>query len=70
MGTGDRIVRGVAGVWLCALAVSAALEDRRVTALTAAIAGLGLLGNAGSGFCGGNRALGIDSRPDATCSRD
>lgn len=61
MGDRDRIVRGVAGVWLLATALSAALDDRRVTATTLGIAGVGLLGNALSGRCGGNRLLGIDT---------
>ncbi len=73
MGRLDRIVRGVAGIWLLALAVSAVFDDRRTTAVTAAIAGGGLIGNAASGYCGGNSLLGIDTSSitetdDGACS--
>lgn len=61
MGDIDRIIRGVAGIWLLALAISAVLDERSVTATITAIAGLGLLGNAASGTCGGNLVLGIDT---------
>ncbi|WP_137283790.1 YgaP family membrane protein [Halorussus salinisoli] len=57
----DRIVRGVLGIWLVAVAISAYLDDQRVTAATAAIAGAGLLRNAQSQHCGGNALLGIDT---------
>lgn len=65
MGDRDRIIRGVAGIWLLAMAVSAALDDRRVAATTVGIAGMGLLGNALSGRCGGNLLLGIDTTGDS-----
>ena len=70
MGNGDRILRGVAGIWLLAVAASAMRAGRQVTAITAFIAGFGVLGNAASGFCGGNRLLGIDTTSDSTCPRD
>lgn len=57
----DRIGRGVAGIWLVAFAVSAARAGRRDAAATAGVAGLGLLQNAATGFCGGNRLFGIDT---------
>lgn len=57
----DRVVRGVLGIWLLAVAVSAFLDDRRTTAATTAIAGAGLLRNAQSGHCGGNALLSIDT---------
>ena len=57
----DRIVRGVAGVWLVVVAIAALLDDRRTTAATAAIAGAGLLFNYRTQFCGCNAALGIDT---------
>lgn len=65
MGNRDRIIRGVVGIWLVATALSAAFDERRITATTLGIAGLGLLGNAMSGRCGGNRLLGIDTTSDA-----
>lgn len=70
MGEVDRIIRGVAGIWLLAVAVSGFFAERRVVAITAAIAGFGLLGNAASGFCGGNLLLGIDTTADATGSKN
>ena len=66
----DRIVRGVLGSWLVAVAVAAFLDDRRVTAATAGIAGAGLLQNAATGFCGGNALLGIDTTSADSCSSE
>lgn len=66
----DRIVRGVLGIWLLAVAVAAFVADRRVTAVTAAIAASGLLFNATTRFCGGNYLLGIDTTDAASCSRE
>ncbi|UPV98889.1 DUF2892 domain-containing protein [Halorussus gelatinilyticus] len=60
----DRIVRGVLGIWLVAVAISAFLDEKRVTAATAAIAGAGLLRNAQAQHCGGNALLGIDTTSD------
>ncbi|UPV72862.1 DUF2892 domain-containing protein [Halorussus limi] len=60
----DRIVRGVLGTWLIAVAISAFLDEKRVTAATAAIAGAGLLRNAQAQHCGGNALLGIDTTAD------
>jgi hypothetical protein len=61
MSTADRVVRGVAGIWLLAMAVGAALDRRgTVTAITG-IAGLGLLSNSLTGHCGGNALLGLDT---------
>lgn len=57
----DRLVRGVAGIWLVVVAVAALLDDRRITAATAAVAGAGLLFNARTQFCGCNAAFGIDT---------
>lgn len=68
MGDLDRGIRGIVGIWLLALAVSALLDDRDRTAATAAIAGVGLIGNAISGTCGGNTLLDIDTRSDEPCS--
>ena len=68
MSDSDRIVRGVAGIWLLAMAVGALLDDRRVVAATTGIAGLGLLMNSATGHCGGNAALGIDTSGGAACS--
>lgn len=66
----DRLLRGVAGIWLLAVAISAVRANRRLTAVTTIIASLGLLGNAASGFCGGNRLLGIDTTSGAACPRE
>ncbi|WP_135852032.1 YgaP family membrane protein [Halorussus salinus] len=60
----DRIVRGVLGIWLVAVAISALFDEKRVTAATAAIAGAGLLRNAQAQHCGGNALLGIDTTSD------
>jgi len=60
----DRIVRGVLGIWLVAVAISALLDEKRVTAATAAIAGAGLLRNAQAQHCGGNALFGIDTTTD------
>ncbi|MCU4741007.1 DUF2892 domain-containing protein [Halobacteria archaeon AArc-m2/3/4] len=59
----DRIVRAVLGIWLVVVAVAAFRDgdDRRVTALTAAVAGAGLLFNVWTGFCGCNAVFGIDT---------
>ena len=59
--TVDRTVRGVSGVWLLAVAASALRAGRRTRAATAGIAGIGLLINAGVGFCGGNALFGVDT---------
>ncbi|PSP55934.1 DUF2892 domain-containing protein [Halobacteriales archaeon QS_1_67_19] len=61
LGRRDRITRGVLGIWLVAVAISAYRDDRDVTAATTAIAGAGLLQNAATGFCGGNALFGIDT---------
>lgn len=57
----DRIVRGVLGIWLVVVAVAAVLDNRRMTAAIAAIAGAGLLQNAMTGFCGCNAVFSIDT---------
>lgn len=51
---------------MLAMAVSAYRVGRRQTALATAIAGLGLVQNAWTGFCGGNWLLGIDSTDSCT----
>ncbi|AUV84078.1 DUF2892 domain-containing protein [Salinigranum rubrum] len=61
MSTADRVVRGVVGIWLLAMAVGAALDRRNVVAAIAGIAGAGLLSNSLTGHCGGNALLGIDT---------
>lgn len=57
----DRILRGVLGIWLVAVAVSALRVGRRTTAAIAGTAGVGLLQNAASGYCGGNSLFGLDT---------
>lgn len=70
VGGSDRIVRGVLGIWLLAVAIAAHFAERRVTAVTAAVAATGLLFNATTRFCGGNYLLGIDTTETASCSRE
>lgn len=60
----DRVLRGVLGIWLVSVAMSALRAGRRTTAAMAGVAGLGLLQNALTGFCGGNWVLGIDTKQD------
>lgn len=57
----DRIVRGVLGVWLLAVAVGAGLDGQRGKAFAAGIASAGLLFNVVTGWCGANAVLGVDS---------
>lgn len=57
----DRIVRGVLGTWLLAVAVSAVFDDQRGKAFAAGIASSGLLFNVVTGWCGANAVLGVDS---------
>ncbi|WP_231190146.1 DUF2892 domain-containing protein [Haladaptatus sp. DYF46] len=57
----DRVLRGVLGIWLVVIAVAAYRVQRRTTALITGIAGLGLLQNAATGYCGGNQLCGIDT---------
>ncbi|ELY40742.1 YgaP family membrane protein [Natronorubrum tibetense] len=66
----DRIVRGVLGIWLVVVGVAAYSEDERERAAIAAIAGLGLLQNVLTGFCGGNLLFGLDTTAgeDDACS--
>lgn len=57
----DRIVRGVTGIWLVFVALSAFRSGRRTIAAISGVAALGLLQNAAVGYCGGNRLFGIDT---------
>ena len=68
MSKGDRIIRGVVGIWLLAFSVGALLDNRRVIGVTAGIAGLGLVQNFVTGHCGGNALLGIDTSDGRSCS--
>ncbi|TYL38216.1 DUF2892 domain-containing protein [Natronococcus pandeyae] len=61
----DRIVRGVLGIWLLVVAVAAYTDDEHERAAIAGIAGLGLLQNTVTGFCGGNYLFGIDTTDDS-----
>lgn len=63
----DRVIRGVAGIWLLALSVGALLDNRRVIGITTGIAGLGLVQNFVTGYCGGNALLGIDTSAGESC---
>ena len=67
VGGKDRIVRGILGIWLVAVAAAAYWDDQSGRAAMAGIAGLGLLWNAVTRFCGGNYLLGIDTTTDS-CS--
>lgn len=60
----DRVLRGVLGIWLVVVAFAALHVGRRTTAAIAGIAGVGLLQNARTGFCGGNWLFGIDTSRD------
>ncbi|MBX0324368.1 DUF2892 domain-containing protein [Halomicroarcula sp. F13] len=57
----ERIGRGVLGIWLIVIAVGALRARRRTVAAIAGIAGIGLIQNAVTGFCGGNWLFNIDS---------
>ncbi|MBX0296654.1 YgaP family membrane protein [Haloarcula nitratireducens] len=59
--TVDRIIRGVVGIWLIMVAFTALRVRRRTTAAIVGIAGIGLLQNTVTGFCGFNGLLGLDS---------
>lgn len=61
----DRVIRGIVGSWLVVVAVAALLDDQRGTAAASAIAGIGLLFNWRTGFCGCNAALGIDTTDES-----
>ncbi|ELY61743.1 hypothetical protein C491_00425 [Natronococcus amylolyticus DSM 10524] len=61
----DRIARGVLGIWLVAVAAAAYRNGKRSRAAITGIAGLGLLQNATTCFCGGNYLLGIDTTTDS-----
>lgn len=68
----DRVFRGVLGVWLLVVALAALGVGRRTTAAIAGIAGIGLLQNAATGFCGCNWLLGLDTTAepcDGECGR-
>ncbi|MFC6767280.1 DUF2892 domain-containing protein [Natrinema soli] len=55
---------------MLAVAIAAHFAERRVTAVTAAVAATGSLFNATTRFCGGNYLLGIDTTETASCSRE
>lgn len=57
----DRKLRGVLGIWLIVMAVAGAIDDQPEKAVVAGVAGLGLLINWATGFCGGNALSGIDT---------
>ena len=61
----DRIVRGVLGIWLVVVAAAAYRNEKHERAAIAGIAGLGLLQNAVTCFCGGNYLFGIDTTTDS-----
>lgn len=68
MSDADRIIRGVVGIWLLAFSVGALLDNRCVVGITTGIAGLGLVQNFVTGYCGGNALLEIDTSVGESCS--
>lgn len=70
VGGGDRIIRGVLGIWLVVVALAAYLDDQRTKAAIAGIAGLGLLQNAWTQFCGCNALFGIDTTTPGSVSEE
>ncbi|WP_436345238.1 YgaP family membrane protein [Natronorubrum sp. FCH18a] len=67
VGGTDRIVRGILGIWLVVVAAAASQDGQRERAVIAGVAGLGLLWNALTRFCGGNYLLGVDTTTES-CS--
>jgi hypothetical protein len=61
----DRVARGLLAVVLTVVAVSALRGGRRRSALLAGLGALGFGFNTVSCFCGVNRALGLDTTPEA-----
>ncbi|EMA40152.1 YgaP family membrane protein [Halococcus hamelinensis] len=61
VGETDRVVRGVIGIWLVMTAISAFRSGRKTVCMVTGIAGLGLLQNALTGFCGANWLFGVDT---------
>lgn len=61
VGQFDRILRGIAGIWLVFVAISAFRDDQREKAIVALVAGAGLLYNWRTGHCGGNAVCGVDT---------
>lgn len=61
VGRFDRILRGIAGIWLVFIAISAFRDDQREKALVTGVAGAGLLYNWRTGHCGGNAMCGVDT---------
>lgn len=57
----DRTIRGVLGIWLLATAIAALGDEQPTKAATLAIAGVGLVVNWYTRFCGGNALFGIDT---------
>lgn len=57
----DRVLRGVIGIWLLMVALSALQSGQKARSLVAGIAGIGLLQNASTGFCGINQLFGVDT---------
>ena len=68
VGGPDRIARGVLSIWLLVVAAAAYWDDAHERAAITGIAGLGLLFNVVTGFCGGNFLLGVDTA-DGACDR-
>lgn len=64
VGGRDRLVRGVLGTVLLAVALVAYRRENAPAAAVAALASGGLLFNAVTQFCGCNAALGVDTTSD------
>ncbi|SFS47731.1 YgaP family membrane protein [Halostagnicola kamekurae] len=61
IGTVDRTIRGVLGIWLLVTGIAALRDEQPTKAATLGTAGVGLVVNWYTGFCGGNALFGIDT---------
>ena len=57
----DQVLRGVMGIWLLMVALSALQPGQKTRSMIAGIAGIGLLQNATTGFCGVTQLFGVDT---------
>jgi len=64
VGGRDRLTRAVLAVVLTIIAVSTLRKRKRTAALFALVGALGFGFNATTGFCGLNKALGINTSTD------
>lgn len=64
----DRTIRGILGIWLVVVGVAALLDRQRIKAFTAIVAGIGLLFNWATQFCGCNALFRIDTTSSETAT--